>query len=106
MATQTVAHLYALVLGFAMAGLLSSGYQAFAGRPLSFRLLGERPPAALAAVPLLTFGAPFVIMRNTIRGRQLESRRFEFAMLATVISCFWSLMCGTVVVQVLSSVAW
>ena len=50
MATQTVAHLYALVLGFAMAGLLSSGYQAFAGRPLSFRLLGERPPAALAAV--------------------------------------------------------
>ena len=102
MATQTVAHLYALVLGFAMAGLLSSGYQAFAGRPLSFRLLGERPPAALAAVPLLTFGAPFVIMRNTIRGRQLESRRFEFAMLATMIACFWSLMCGTVIVQLLS----
>ena len=106
MATQTISYIYALVLGFSVAGMLASAYQAFSGRPLSFRLLGEPAPAALAAVPLLTFSAPFVIMRNTIRGRQLESRRFEFAMLATVISCFWSLMCGTVVVQLVSLVAW
>ena len=106
MATQTVAHLYALVLGFAMAGLLSSGYQAFAGRPLSFRLLGERPPAALAAVPLLTFGAPFVIMRNTIRGRAIERRRFEYAMIATLLACFWSLMSGTVIVSIVRHLPW
>jgi len=105
MSMQTIANLYALVLGFAIAGMLGSAYQAFFGKPLSFRLLGERIPAALAAVPLLTFSAPFVIMRNTIRGRQLESRRFEFAMLATVIACFWSLMCGTLVVQLLSYIA-
>lgn len=94
-------NLYALVLGFAMAGLIASAYQALSGRPLSFRLLGERPPVAIAVVPLLTFSAPFVIMRNTIRGRRIERRRFEMAMLATVIACFWSLMCGTVLVEIL-----
>ena len=59
---------------------------------------------AVAAVPLLTFGAPFVIMRNTVRGRQLEQRRFEAAMLATVLACFWSLMSGTVMVRVIEHV--
>ena len=47
---------------------------------------------------MLTFAAPFVIMRNIIRGRRIERRRFEFVMLATVLAGFWSLMSGTVVV--------
>ena len=48
---------------------------------------------------MLVFAAPFVIMRNVIRGRRIERRRFEFVMLATVIAGFWSLMSGTVVVM-------
>jgi hypothetical protein len=34
-------------------------------------------------------------MRNTLRGVQLEQRRIQFVMLATVIAGFWSLMSGT-----------
>ena len=34
-------------------------------------------------------------MRNTILGRRLEGRRFEFVFLATLIAGFWSLMSGT-----------
>jgi len=95
-------NLYALFMGFATAGLLATAYQAIADQPLSFRLLGSEPrSAALASVPLLTFGAPFVIMRNTVRGRRLESRRFEYAMASTLIACFWSLMSGTVIVQII-----
>jgi len=51
----------------------------------------------LAAVPLLIFSAPFIIMRNTLRGRRIERRRFEFVMVATVIAGLWSLLSGTVV---------
>lgn len=104
MTSQALLNVYAVVLGFAFAGLLSSGYQALANKPLSFRLLGAPRGLALASVPLLTFGAPFVIVRNTIRGRRIERRRFEIAMLATVFACFWSLMSGTVVVGLLHHV--
>jgi hypothetical protein len=68
-----------LAIGFAVAGLISTGYQ----------LVTERP----------VFAAPFIIMRNTIRGRRIERRRFEFVMVATVIAGIWSLMSGTVVVM-------
>ena len=65
----------------------------------SFDLLEDRAaPRALAAVPFLAFAAPFIIMRNTLRGRRFERRRIEFVMLATVLAGFWSMMSGTVVV--------
>ena len=52
-------------------------------------------PKTFAAVPFLVFAAPFIIMRNTLRGMRLESRRLEFVMMATVIAGFWSMMSGT-----------
>jgi hypothetical protein len=52
-------------------------------------------PKTFAAVPFLVFAAPFIIMRNTLRGMRLEARRFEFVMMATVIAGFWSMMSGT-----------
>jgi len=89
----------ALAIGFAVAGLISTGYQLVTERPASFRLLEQGPnPSAFAAIPCLVFAAPFIIMRNTIRGRRIERRRFEFVMVATVIAGIWSLMSGTVVV--------
>jgi len=90
-----------LGIGFAVAGLLSSVYQLIALEPASFRLLerGARP-ATFAAVPFLVFAAPFIIVRNTVRGRVIEKRRFAFVMVATILAGFWSLMCGNVVVMV------
>jgi hypothetical protein len=43
-------------------------------------------------------------MRNTLRGRRIERRRFEFVMIATLIAGLWSLMSGTVVVIAVESV--
>ena len=96
---------FSLAIGFAFAGALASGYQAFARRPAGFGLLNEGVvPQAFAAVPFLVFAAPFIIMRNTLRGRRIERRRFEFVVMATVIAGFWSLMSGTCVVMTLKAV--
>jgi hypothetical protein len=99
MSPESIQSFIALFTGFAVAGMLATGYQAVTERPLSFRLLnGGARLVTFLAVPVLTFAAPFIIMRNTIRGRRIEARRFEFVMMATILSGFWSLMSGTVVV--------
>lgn len=105
MSPESVASLLSLAIGFAVAGFLATGYQLVTARPLSFRLLGGARPEALVAVPVLAFAAPFVIMRNTIRGRRIEQRRLEFVMLATILAGFWSLMSGTVVVMAFTACA-
>jgi hypothetical protein len=95
----------ALAIGFAVAGLLSTGYQYLTARPASFGLISRSSSLrALAALPLVIFAAPFIIMRNTIRARRIVGRRFEFVMLSTILAGFWSLMSGTVVVMMLQRV--
>jgi len=99
MSPESLQSLIVLLIGFAVAGSLATGYQVVTERPLSFRLLNEGARlVTLLAIPVLTFAAPFVIMRNIVRGRRIERRRFEFVMLATMLAAFWSLMSGTVVV--------
>ena len=106
MSLASLQSLIVLLIGFSVAGSLASGYQLVTERPLSFRLLNGGPkPLTFLAIPVLTFAAPFVIMRNVIRGRRIERRRMEFVMLATVLSGFWSLMSGTVVVTAFSAVS-
>jgi hypothetical protein len=99
---DTIASLFSLAIGFAFAGSCSTGYRALTARFPSFRLLEVGPAGArFAAIPLLMFSAPYIIMRNTVRGRRIERRRMEFVMIATVIAGLWSLMSGTVVVLAL-----
>jgi hypothetical protein len=97
-------NLLALALGFAAAGLCSSGYQLITSRLPSFGQLSSGPSATtIAAVPLLVVTAPFLIMRNTLLGRRQEGRRFEFVFLATLIAGFWSLMSGLVMVDTMQA---
>jgi hypothetical protein len=103
MSAGSIESFLALAIGFALAGLLATGYQLATYRPASFSLLEQGPrPATFAAVPFLAFAAPFIIMRNTLRGRQFEDRSFTLVMAATVIASFWSLMSGTVFVMALA----
>ena len=104
MTPESVQMLLALALGFAVAGLCSSSYQLITSRLPSFGQLSEGPsPSAFAAVPVLMVAAPFLIMRNTLLGRQQEGRRFEFVFLATLIAGFWSLMSGLAMVMTLQA---
>lgn len=94
-----------LAIGFAVAGACASGYQLVTAKPPSFRLLApDAGAAAFAAVPFLILTAPFIIMRNTVRGRRIEQRRFEFVMLATIIAGSWSFGSGLLVIALLQAV--
>jgi hypothetical protein len=105
MSPEQLQSFLALAIGFALAGVLATGYQVLTERPASFRLISGGPRLrALAALPLVIFAAPFIIMRNTIRGRRLEGRRFEFVMVATIIAGLWSLMSGTLVMMLVLAI--
>ena len=105
MSPDALNSLFCLAIGFALAGALASGYQAFLERPAGFALLQQgAAPKTFAAIPFLVFAAPFIIMRNTLRGQPVERRRFEFVMMATVLAGFWSLMSGTFVVMTLRAI--
>ena len=102
MSPEALNSFFALFVGFAVAGALNSGFQALMEKPPGFGLLMQDATSkAFAAVPFLVFAAPFIIMRNTVRGRTLEGRRVQFVALATVIAGFWSMMSGTFVLMLL-----
>ncbi len=104
MSPDALNSLFSLLIGFAVAGALSNGYQAFVDRPAGFGLLTRgAAPATFVAVPFLAFAAPFIIMRNTILGRRIERRRVEFVMMATILAGFWSMMSGTLLLTVLKA---
>ena len=88
--------LQTLCVGLALSGLLASAFELFTERRASFSLLERGGVTAVAALPMLAFSAPFIILRNTVRGRRIEGRPMPFVMLATVIACGWSLLSGRV----------
>ena len=101
---ETIQLLLAFALGFAVAGMVATGYQLVTRRPATFRLLRRGPaPAAFAAVPLLAFAAPFIIMRTMLRLRRTRGRRIEAVLLPTIAASFWSMMSGTLVVMALQA---
>ena len=93
--------LQSLFLGFVFAGLLASAYELFTARRADFQLLQSGGLSAVASVPVVVFSAPFLILRNTVRGRRIEGRPFVFVMLASMIAALWSMASGRVVLDLL-----
>ena len=96
---SAVESIQTLCIGLALSGLLASAFELATERKASFRLLEAGGVAALVALPMLAFTAPFIILRNTLRGRRLEHRPIPFVMIATVIACGWSLLSGRLVLD-------
>jgi hypothetical protein len=92
--------LLSLAFGFACAGLIASAFEAMTQRRAGFELLQSGGIGAAACVPVVVFSAPFLIIRNTVRGRRFERRPVGFVMAATMIACFWSLMSGRVLIDI------
>lgn len=95
----------ALALGFAFSGFLAAGFEYLTHRKASFTLLQIGGPTSLACVPIVVFSAPFIILRNTLRGRRFERRPMGFVMLATIISGLWSLMAGRVMLDLIAMIS-
>ena len=93
--------LKSLFVGFAFAGLLASAFELFTQRRAGFELLETGGVRAVASVPVVVFSAPFLILRNTVRGRQNDGRPVSFLMLAGMTAGIWSLVSGRVVLDLL-----
>lgn len=106
MSPDSLQSFFALAMGFATAGLISSAYQLVAAQPASFRLLVRGPSAAaFAAIPFLLFAAPFLITRHILRAGMSAPQRAELVMVATVFAGIWSLMSGTVIMMLVQRAA-
>ena len=102
---DSVQSFFALAIGFAFAGCLTTGYQVATRRPANFRLLQRGPRRRrFAAVPFLVFAAPFIIMRGVLHGSRIDRASFSLVFAATVIAGFWSLMSGTAAIAMLTTV--
>jgi hypothetical protein len=102
---SAIENLQTLVIGLAFAGFISTAFELFTARRASFSLLERGWVAAVASLPMLVFGAPFIILRNTVRGRRIEGRPFFFVMAATMIACGWSLASGRLLLDIAHRVA-
>ncbi len=92
----------ALLFGMAFSGLLFSSFHYLTDTPPSFSLLQRGGWGAALAVPLVVVTAPFIILRNTVRGRRFERRSIFFVWLATVIACLWGMAAGKVMLNLFS----
>ena len=84
----------AIAVGFAFAGLIAALYRVWRDQPASFHLLLIGGSVTVAAVPLLAFAGPAIIMRNTLRARRYEKRQIHFVAIATVLASLWSMAIG------------
>ena len=81
-----------LVLGFAISGAAASGFEAVTGAQASFRLLRAPDVMAVVAVPVVTLGAAYILLRNALFGAK---RKAPVAVaVATVGAGLWSLVIG------------
>jgi hypothetical protein len=100
MQPETIELTLAFAIGFAVAGMVATGYQAVTRRPASFRLLRRGPRlAAFVAVPVLAFAAPFIIVRDALRRRRTRRMPSDALLFLSMAASFWSMMSGTIVVM-------
>jgi hypothetical protein len=100
MSPESIEVTLAFAIGFAVAGMVATGYEAVTRRPASFRLLRRGPaPATFAAVPVLAFAAPFIIVRDALRRRRTRRMPSDALLFLSMAASIWSMMSGTIVVM-------
>ncbi|MFC3692032.1 DUF6949 family protein [Chenggangzhangella methanolivorans] len=88
-----------LMLGFAVSGATASAFEAATGRRAGFKLLREPTVTAVAAVPVVTIGAAYIMARNLMFG----SKRPALAtMVGVVLLGLWSLVIGSATLTALA----
>jgi hypothetical protein len=91
--------LFALAFGLAFAGFVAASFELFTADRASFRLLQRGWLFGLATLPVVIGSAPYIILRNTLRGRRIERRPLGFVFAATLVALVWGLMTGRLVMD-------
>jgi len=89
-------------IGFAIGGVLMSGYFLVTGKPLGFALPSGRTAALIPVDILLRMVAgPAILVRNVFT---MEDDSFSLTVAGVTLAAIWSLGCGALVVQSLGHV--
>lgn len=94
MSNEMLAALFSILVGFVLAGLLSSFYQLITARPARFDLQADNVVGGILHTFLIMFAGPAILMRNAIRGRMIEHRPVGWLFASTAIAGAWSLCSG------------
>lgn len=81
-----------IALGFSVSGAAASGFEAATGQRANFGLLRRPDVLAVAAVPVVTIGAAYILLRNVLFGAK---RPMPAVMVGTVLAGLWSLVIGS-----------
>lgn len=100
---------YAAACGFVWAALLATGYQLVTSRPARFEMLfgaGDAPFFSLVfQAVLVVWAAPYIIMRNALRGRFIEHRPLGWLFASFGVATLWSACVGVLVLSFALSVS-
>ena len=105
MSNDMIVALFAIAIGFVLAGLLSSLYQLVTAKPVRFDLPTGSIIIGILQTFLIMFAGPAILMRNAIRGRRIEHRNVGWLVASTAIAGAWSLCSGVMLLPVFVVVA-
>ena len=97
--------LYAVAWGFVAAGIMSSTYQMITNAPPKFELRRESPLSWLVSLVFTAFVAPYIIMRNAVRGRLLTGRPVGWLVASFFIAGVWSMLSGKAILAFMGAMA-
>ncbi|MEP2944013.1 MAG: hypothetical protein ABJM86_05565 [Hyphomicrobiales bacterium] len=97
--TELLITMYIVCAGFASAGLLGSFVQLWKTEPVGFSINYDSFINGLVGVFVCIFAGPFIIMRNTLRGRRIEGRPLGWVIMASGIASLWSFCTGLVIMH-------
>lgn len=90
---------YIIVTGFVCSGVLSSFWQLFKSEPVGFSIEYNSWTAGFMGVLFCIFAGPFIIVRNSVRGRKIEGRPIGWIIAASGIASLWSFCTGLVILH-------
>ncbi|MEZ5841093.1 MAG: hypothetical protein R3D02_11955 [Hyphomicrobiales bacterium] len=99
MYTELFIYSYAATVGFVSAGIIGSFYQLLTAEAPQFRVSDKSFLSGFGSVMLCCFSAPFIIMRNAIRGRRIERRPLGWLVASVAISLMWSACTGIILLE-------
>lgn len=97
--TELLLTAYIVCAGFVCSGVLASFIQLWKPEPVGFNIEYKSWLDGIFGVLFCVFAGPFIIMRNTIRGRRIEKRPMGFVVMASIVAFLWSFCTGLLIMH-------
>ncbi len=91
--------IYIIFTGFVSSGVLGSFYQYWTMEPAGFSVKYDSWLKSFFGILFCIFAGPFIIMRNTLRGRKIEGRPLGWVVAASALATLWSFCIGVLILH-------